>query len=83
MVLSNLIVIKRNKKSLNAYEPKAKLSRRVNHPHQVAFLEVDPGGKLSLLLNTGLFLQGRKTWSWVQPWSLVGVEGEEDRGEDP
>lgn len=83
MVLSSLIVIKWNKKSLNAYEAKAKLSRRVNHPHQVTFREVDPGCKLSLLLNTGSFLQGQQTWSWGQPWSWVGVEGEEDRGQDP
>lgn len=83
MVLSSLIVIKWNKKSLNAYEPKAKLSGRVNHPLRVPFLEVDPGCPLSLLLDTGSFLQGQQTWSWVQPWSLVGVEGEEDRGQDP
>nr|KAF6335348.1 hypothetical protein mPipKuh1_008031 [Pipistrellus kuhlii] len=75
MMLSSLIVIKWNKKSLNAYEPKAKLSGRVNHPPRVPFLEVDPGCPLSLLLDTGSFLQGQQTWSWVQPWSLVGVEG--------
>lgn len=85
MVLSSLIVIKWNKKSLNAYEAKAKLSRRVNHPHQVTFLEVDPGCKLSLLLNTGSFLQGQQTWelgaALVFGWG--GGGGEEDRGQDP
>lgn len=75
MVLSSLVIIKWNKKSLNAYKPKAKLIRRVNHPHQVTFLEVPSGCKLSLLFSTGSFLQGQQTQSWVQPWSLVGVEG--------
>lgn len=45
MVLSSPIIIKWDKKSLNAYEPKAKLIRRVNHPHQVTFLEVPSGCK--------------------------------------
>lgn len=31
--INSLIIIKWNKKSLNAYELKAKLMERVNHPH--------------------------------------------------
>lgn len=68
MVLSSLIIIKWNKKSLNAYEPTAQRIRRVNRPHRVTFLEVPSGCKLSLLSDTGCsFLQGQQTQSWEQP----------------
>lgn len=81
IVLNSLIIIKWNKKSLNAYEPKAKLIRRVNHPHQVTFLEVPSGCKLSLLLDTsGSSLQGQRTQSLgaalVFGWGSGGGQGE-------
>lgn len=78
MVLSSLIIIKWDKKSLNAYEPKAKLIRRVNHPHQATFLEVPFGCKLSPLLDTGCAsLQGQRAQSCEQPWSSVRAQKEE------
>lgn len=75
-MLSSLVIIKWNKKSLNVYEVKAKLIRRVNHPHQVTFLEVPSGCKLSCSWTLAIHpFKGNIFRAGSSPGLWLGVRG--------